>query len=88
MEDEPYERLKTALLDLDVEEIAFWEFATDFWVNLREGWDECATEVWPVLKKFVSSGEEELESAVQEEKDDDSAVIISVLGILLGILSF
>ena len=63
MEDEPFERLKTALLDLDVEEIAFWEFATDFWVNLREGYAECTTEVWPALKNFVVTNEEELESA-------------------------
>lgn len=85
MEDEPYQRLKKALLNLDVDEIAFWEFATDFWVNLREGFDDCATEVWPVLKQFVDDGEEKLESAQEQDSDDASAVII---GFVIGVLNF
>jgi hypothetical protein len=33
-EDAPFLRLKEALIDFDYEQIAAWEFATDFWVNL------------------------------------------------------
>ena len=88
-EDGPYMELKLALIDLEYEDISFWEFVVDFWAHLQPKYEGCITEVWPALADFVLVGFEKITEATEAEDfdlDEDAATFPLALNLLLVFL--